>query len=182
MGAHGDRGDASAARVWPLRIAVLTVALLAALISWAATRDGDEGSPAAAESASRQVSEEELVEAGALLGQPIFWAGPLAGTTLELEELEDGVRVKYVREDGGEALTVSSYALPDPVGDLKRFAAQPGAVAREARGGTEVFYAEDAPNSVYFADPTAGVQVEVYAPSPAVALQTALSGGVERVK
>lgn len=189
MGADGEQGtdgpregNLSSGQVWMLRAAVLAVALLAAVIAWAATGDDDDASPAAAEPAARVVSEEELVEAGALLGQPIYWAGPVAATTVELEELEDGVRVKYVGEDGGETLTVASYPLPDPAGALRRFAAQPGTVAREAPNGTKVFYAKDAPSSIYFADPAGGVQVEVYAPSPALALKTALSGSVEPVK
>jgi hypothetical protein len=189
MGAHGEQEtdgpreeSISSRQVWMLRATVLAVALLAAVIAWVATRDGDDASPAPAEPVARVASEEELADASALLGQPIYWAGPVAGTTVELEELEDAARVKYVGEDGGETLTVASYPLPDPVGALRRFASQPGTVTREARDGTEVFYDKDAPNSVYFADPAGGVQVEVYAPSPALALKTALSGSVEPVK
>ncbi|HEU5106109.1 MAG TPA: hypothetical protein VFU11_09730 [Solirubrobacterales bacterium] len=191
MGAHGEQGtggpheeNLSSGQVWMLRGAVLAVALLAAVIAWAATGD-DDASPAAAEPAARVAGEEELVDASALLGQPIYWAGPVAATTIELEELEDGVRVKYVGEDGSETLTVASYPLPDPAGALRQFAAQSGTVAREAEDGTKVFYDKNAPNSVYFADPADpadGVQVEVYAPSPALALKTALSGSVEPVK
>src|SRR5881392_1030672 len=158
----GSRGSAGSS-VWLLRIGVLAVALLAAVIAWAATGDDDEGAPAAAEPAVREASEAELGEASAVLGQPIYWAGPIAGTELELEELEDGVRVRYVRDDGDEALTVGSYRLADPAGALERFAAEPGTVVREAKG-TKFFYAGDSPNSVYFADPAGGVQVEVYAP------------------
>jgi len=179
-------GGSSDRSVWILRGAVVAVALVAAAISWAVTREDDP--PAEAEAQSRVVDEVQLVEASAELGQPIYWSGPIAGTAPELEEVgEGGVRVRYAPEDeAGEApaevLTIGSYPLPDPAQALERFAARPGTVARRAQDGSQVFYDEDAPNSVYFADPSGGVQVEVYSPSAEEALQLALSGDVEPVK
>lgn len=181
------KGSGARDRVWLLRGAVIAVALVVALIAWAATRGDDgDGSSSQAEAGARVVSEAELAEAAKALGQPVYWAGPVEGTELELEELgEGGVRVRYVpegEEGATEALAIGSYPLADPVGALEAFAARPGAIVRNGEGGQQVFSSTEAPNSVYFADPAGGVQVEVYAPTPEEAMDLALSGDVEPVE
>lgn len=172
-------------QVWLLRGGIVAVAAVLALVAWIATRD--DGSEARVESAARVVSEAELAEAAGLLGQPIYWAGPVEGTQLELEELEGGgAQVRYVPEgtdevDPAEVLTIGSYPLADPVAALKRFAREPGTSVRRAKDGTGVYFSEGS-GSVYFADPGGGVQVEVYDPSFEEALSLALSGAVEPVE
>lgn len=179
------KGSESGDSVWLLRGAVIAVALLAALVSWLATRDDEDGS-AQAESQSRIVTEAELSEAAKTLGQPVFWAGPIEATELELEELgEGGVRVRYLpegEEETTEALTIGSYPQEDPAGALEGFGRRPGSIVREAKGGTKLYSSEEAPTSVYFADPTGAVQVEVYSPSPEEAMDLALSGDVVPVE
>lgn len=179
------KGSGSREQVWLLRAGVVAVALVAALVSWVATRDDEDGSSQQGESQSRIVTEAELVEAANELGQPIYWAGPVGGTELELEELsEGGVRVRYVADDeeaASEALTVGSYPQADPVGALEGFGEGRGATVREA-SGRRVYSSDEAPSSVYFADQEGGVQVEVYAPSPEEAMNLALSGDVVPVE
>lgn len=164
----------------------MALAVLVAIVAWLATRDGDGGgeSGAPVESpAVRTVSEAELAEVAAVLGQPVYWAGPEPGTELELTELEEGgVQVRYLPEgtdpEDSAVLTVGSYPLPDPKGALEGFADRPGAIARRAEDGTEVLSSEESPTSVYFASPDNSVQVEVYDPSPRKAMRLALSGRV----
>jgi len=173
--------------LWLLRGGVAAVALVIAVVALIATSGDDEGPAAAPEAGSRIVSEGELAEEAAVLGQPIYWAGPVDGTELELEQLPEGegVRVRYVPEgsEAGEApanvLTIGSYEVGDAVAALETFAAEPGATSRQGKNELEVFFNEERPTSVYFADPEGAVQVEVYDPSAAKAMSLALSGKVE---
>ena len=173
-------------KVWLLRGGVVAVAIVIAVAALVATSGEDEGATTP-EAGSRIVSEGELAEAAAALGQPIYWAGPVEGTELELEELPEGegARVRYVPEGSaaGEApanvLTIGSYEVGDAVEALEGFAAEPGATTRQGKNGLEVFTNEERPTSAYFADPEGAVQVEVYDPSAAKAMRLALSGKVE---
>jgi hypothetical protein len=170
---------------WLLRGGLIGFAVLIALVTWAVTQGDDEGAPAAAGEGARIVSEEELIEAAARRGQPIYWAGPIDGVEVELEELgEEGVRVRYVPEGSeageapAEALTIGSYLLAGPAEALEKFAGEPGAVTRQ-EGDREVVFSKEQPTSVYFVDPENTVQVEVYDPASGKALSLALTGEVE---
>jgi hypothetical protein len=172
-----------------LRGGVVALAAVVAVIAWLATRDDGGGSDkgsTATEAGSRIVSQAELAEVEATLGQPVYWAGAVPGTEVELEELgEDGTRVRYVPagteagEGSAASLTVGSYPLADPKAATEDFAARSGSVVRRAKGGTEVVSGEENPTSVYFASPGNRVQVEVYDPSPKRAMGLALSGRVQ---
>lgn len=173
--------------LWLLRGGVVAIAIVIAVVALIASGGEDEGPATLPEAGSRIVSEGELAEAAAALGQPIYWAGPVEGTELELEELPEGegARVRYVPEGStaGEppanVLTIGSYEVGDAVGALETFAAEPGAITRKGKSGLEVFTSEERPTSVYFADPEGAVQVEVYDPSASKAMSLALSGKVE---
>jgi hypothetical protein len=162
-----------------------------ALVAWLATRDEGQGGdePAApAEPTTSIVAPPGLVAAGAKLGQPVYWAGSLPGTELELEQLpEGGARVVYLPAgegagaDSTTALTIGSYPLADPEAALRAFAARPGAIVRHSRDGTEIVSSREQPTSVYFVGAEKTVQVEVYDPSPRRAMGFALSGRVQPV-
>ena len=176
-----------------LRFAVVGVAIVVALIAWLATRGGGDSSsePVTGEPGSpRIVSVDELREAAAALGQPIYWAGPVAGKQLELIELPEGggVQVLYLDEgtepvepEAGTAkwLTIGSYPLAEAQAQLEGYAERPGAIVRHAGDGGLVVSSEKAPNSVYLVSSEGSVQVEVYDPSPELAMKLALSGKVE---
>ncbi|MDX6609282.1 MAG: hypothetical protein QOF85_1207 [Solirubrobacterales bacterium] len=168
------------------------MAAVVALVAWLATQgdsENDAGSEASTESGSRIVSRAELAEAAVTRGQPVYWAGAVPGTELELEELgEDGVRVRYVPE-GGEAgdgsaaaLAIGSYPLADPEAALQAFANRAGSIVRQAKDGSEVVSSEELPTSVYFVSSDKTVQVEVYDPSPQRAMRLALSGRARPVR
>ena len=118
-GGKPTRAGRAVDRAWLLRGLVIGVALLIALVAWVVSGDGDEDAAAPAEGAARVVDEAELGEAAATLGQPIYWAGPVEGTELELEELgEGGVQVRYVPEgEGGEAPEDRKSEEIDPMQD-----------------------------------------------------------------
>ncbi len=173
-----------------LRWGIVALAMIVGVIAWLATRDNGDGSsePAPAEAvAPRIVTVAELREAAVTLGQPIYWAGPMAGKELELSELgEGGVQVLYLPKGAevGEQpdayfFTVGSYPLPDPAAALEGFAKRPGTVVHRSPDGREVFVSKQRPANVYFASPDNSVQVEVYDPSSGKrALSLALSGQV----
>jgi hypothetical protein len=174
-----------------LRVGVIGLAVLVALIAWLATRSsgGSGGESVAPESSSgRIVSEAQLGETAAKLGQPVYWAGTQAGNELELTELsEGGTQVRYVPEgtevaEGSAALlTIGSYPVPNPKKALEGFAKRPGSIVHHAKDGTEVLTSEGSPTSVYFVSPDNSVQVEVYDPSPQRAMSLALSGRAQPV-
>jgi hypothetical protein len=171
-------------RRWLLRGAVVTVALVVALIAWRATSEDDEVA-AAPEAAWRLVSPGELGEIAAIAGHPVYWAGPRPGAKPALSEDATGnVQVRYLddaselEEDRGENLTVGSYPLPDPKAASANLAADPGAIVKRSPDGTELVSTEESPDSVYFADPDNAVQVEVYDPSPGRAMALARSGKI----
>ena len=173
-----------------LRWGIVALVLLAALIVWLATRGDGSSEPASPEAGpSRIVTPAQLREAAATLGQPIYWAGPIPGTELELDELgEYGPRVRYLPagaaagEKPAKALTIGSYPLPDPTKSLQGYAGRKGAIVHLAPDGREVVTSEEKPTSVYFVSPGNKVQVEVYDPSPKRAMSLALSGQVRPVR
>lgn len=186
-----EAGDQAKLRLL-LRAGVATLAAVVALVAWLVTQgDGEsgDGSGASTEASSRIVSRAELAETAVKLGQPVYWAGAVPGTELELEELgEGGARVRYVPE-GGEveegspaALTIGSYPLADPEAALQAFADRGESIVRHARDGSEVVSSEELPTSVYFVGSDKRVQVEVYDPSPRRAMRFALSGRVRPVR
>jgi len=179
-----------------VRLGVIVVAVVVAIVAWVASRDGGDGSSeqASSEPAStepgppRIVTAAELQEAAADLGQTIYWAGPVAGKELELNELgEGGVQVRYLPEgtEAGEgsraALTVGTYTLDDPEGAIEEVSKRPGEVVRELPDGRPVVTSESSPTNVYFASPDNSVQVEVYDPSAKRAMNLALSSKVQPI-
>jgi hypothetical protein len=174
-----------------LRSALASLAAVVAIVAWLATRNDDHGGEkggAQAEPTVEMVSPAGLAAAGAKLGRPIYWAGSLPSTELELEELsEGGARVIYLpagEEAGADsttALAIGSYPLADPEAALRGFAARPGAIVRHSKDGTEVVSSREQPTSVYFVGADKTVQVEVYDPSSRRAMRLALSGRVRPV-
>ena len=172
-----------------LRWVVLGVALLVGLVAWLVTRDGDDEEPAPAPVATeaRIVSEEELADVATVAGHPVYWAGPIPDTELEVTEDEEGVRVRYL-EEGAEVgneevdfLTVGSYPLPDPAKSLEEFGEREGAIVNTGPDGRKLVASEEKESNVYFVSPDNSVQVEVFDPDPERAMEIAESGQVQPV-
>jgi hypothetical protein len=132
-----------------LRGGLASLAIVVAIVAWLATRNDDQGGDGGevpARPAITIVSPGGLVATAAKLDQPVYWAGSLPGTELELEELSDGgARVVYLLAgekagtDSAATLAIGSYPLADPEAALAEFAARPpGAIVRHSGDGTEV--------------------------------------------
>jgi len=175
-----------AERPWLLR--GLIVALVAGVAALVLVLTGDEeGDGAVAEAvAPRVVSVEELREQAEGAEEfPIYWAGPMGGTRLELTQGSDGsALLRYlpggapVGGAGEQATSVGTYPLANAAAATAGLAAEEGAAVRSGAGDRTVVATQSAPRSAYFAAP-GNVQVEVYAPTAKRAMRLATS---ERVR
>lgn len=172
-------------RYWLLRGVVVVVAVVVALIAWRNTGDDGEETPAGEETSSRILSASELSDVVVASGHPVYWAGPIPGTTLAVSEGTEGIiQVRYLKAaselegEEGENLTVGSYPLPEPATATATLATNPDAIVKRSRQGIELVTTKENPNSVYFTSPDDTVQVEVYDPSPKRAMALARSGRV----
>ncbi|MEX0973683.1 MAG: hypothetical protein WDZ46_10570 [Solirubrobacterales bacterium] len=176
-------------RPWVLRGIVIALAVVVGVVAYLATSgDGDEGpatTPAGQEVAGAEiVSEEELADAASTAETPVYWAGEIDDTQLELTEEEGSYLVRYLEEDDevgaarAQRIAIGSYALPNPRKALNTFAETPGATVTEVDGIGKVVISPEAQKNVYFVDPDNEVQVEVYAPSPKRAMSLVRSGQV----
>jgi hypothetical protein len=172
-------------RRWFLRGGVVGMALVVGLITWLGTRGGEEEPAAPAELGSAVAGGRELGNIATMLGQPVYWAGPMPDTGLVLSEAPSGgVQVRYqpagteAGEGSSDVLTIGSYPLSDPAAALHAFAARPGSVVRRGHSGVEVVWSRRSPTSAYFVPVGNKVLVEVYDPSPERAHALALTGRV----
>ena len=181
-----EAGSRVASRRWVLRGGIVAAVFVVALVAWLATRGGGSGSSSEAtpaEAGPRIVAPSELGKVAVASDHPVYWAGPMPGTRLELSEGPGGDTVRYlsagVAPGSGRAkfLAVASYPLPNPRQAIERFAARPGSMVFHA-AGRKIVVGKRAPESAYFADPENEVQVEVYDPSPGRALELAGSAKV----
>jgi hypothetical protein len=175
-------------RRWLLRGGVAMLALTVGVVAWLEGSGNESAATGSAGSGARIVSESELSDVAALLGHPVYWAGPMPGTELELSETADGnVQLRYLEgeaEPGSRPaafLTIGTYPLPDPTAALVNLARPPGSIVRRSPAGRRVVSSARSANSVYFASPDNRVQVEVYDPSPRRALALALSDQVRPI-
>jgi hypothetical protein len=137
--------------------------------------------------AAEVVSADSLREA-ASDGTPIYWAGEQPGTELELSQPdEDRTYVRYLTGDAAagderaDFLTVSTYAQPNAVAVLHRQSKRSGGTIAHAPGNATVYYERANPRSVYLAYPGSSVEIEVYDPSFARALQVVNEGRIAAV-
>src|SRR5271154_3452749 len=180
----------------PIVLAFVVAAIVAGVIL-AVTSGSSSPTPAASSTgapSSAGASSGTTVQAASVatlgtlptsLGHPVYWAGPMAGTTYELTRTPDGrVYVRYLT--GGakvgsplpDFLTVGTYVVPNAEAAVAAAAAQPGAVRVPLQGGV-AFYNRARPTSVYFAYSGSDVQVETYDPSAAVARRLVESGAIK---
>jgi hypothetical protein len=191
----GDEGEAGkkGRNPWALRASVIALALSVGFFTWAVTR-GDDDEPApepastSAQTEARIISEEELADIALTAGHPVYWAGSIPNTELEITESADGdILVRYLEDGAGigegtaEFLAVGSYPMPDAEKTMDEYAEQPGAVIRHAPDGRELVANEETETNVFFGSPDSSVQVEVYDPSSQRAMSLARSGQVEPV-
>jgi hypothetical protein len=173
---------------------VAAFALVAAVAAWALLTRQSASVPSSHAPATisaggpRIVTIDGLSALAGLRGSPVYWAGARPTALYEVSETANGfVYVRYLPSGTAPGdprpafLTIGTYPRPDAYGDVRAAAQRPGAVSfRLARHGLAV-YDENDPTSIYLAYPGSKEQVEVYDPSPAVALRIARSGRVRPV-
>jgi hypothetical protein len=170
-------------------LGALAVALVAGLLVWVLViRDGENGIAPQAGEAPALVSEDDLRAIADELDQPIYWAGRIDGTQLELTRTDDDhTYVRYLSEDAEAGtpdpgfLTVGTYRFEDAERALEEVAEREGAMVVEGDAGRAVVTSEETPTSAYFSSPDGRFQVEVYDPDPARAIELASSGRVRPI-
>ena len=170
-------------------VAVLAIALAAGLGIWLLA-DNDHASSAATPSSASAVvvSAQDLANAAAKAQHPVYWAGPIAGTSYELTTTEDGrIYVRYLPEgvevgDPRPAFTtVGTYPDANAYAVLRKASKRRGAKAYNTRHGALVVTNTKTPTSVYFAFKGSPYLVEVFDPSAWKALQLTLSGQIRPI-
>ena len=155
--------------------AVVTLAFLAAFITWLAIDRGRDSSSAPAVSeATVAASQTELAALADEVGHPVYWAGPKPGYAYGLQRTRDGrIYVRYlpagvkVGDERQKYLTVATYPVADAYAALEAAGKAEGATAKRLPGGALMVTNASRPTSVYLAYPGSAYQVEVYDPSPA---------------
>jgi hypothetical protein len=176
------------ARQGHLRVAALAVALaaVAVAVAWLVMRsEGGTAALPAVNAGPKLVSRAQLEEFANTLGRPLYWAGPKAGSSLELTRASGGkIFVRYLPrgvEPGDprpDFLTVGTYAGPQSFAALKQARTGQGTISmRLTHHGLAVFDWRK-PTSVYFGYPDADYQVEVFAPASETARALVLTGRV----
>jgi hypothetical protein len=171
-------------------MAALAMLVAAALVVWLLLDDSgsDDETAAQASSYGAEIVSVEALRGLAGEGESIYWAGPPAGSELELSRPSGGrTYVRYLIGDAEAGdprpfLTVGSYRIVDPVAVLRKQGSRPGGVLATAPDDGTVYFNRQNPKSVYLAYPGEDIEVEVYAPSFQQALQLATSGRIVPVE
>jgi hypothetical protein len=176
--------------------AVIALAIVAGVVAWVIV---DRHSNSNASSTTTQpvtgpvvkrigpiaMSKASLLSEAGKIGQPVYWSGAQRGHTYEFTRTTgNNVYVRYLPAGvkggapGSAYLIVATY--PDSNAYRGLLGAANGQQVKIPGGGIALVDASY-PKSVHLAFPGVPYQVEVYDPSPAVALQTATSGKVAPV-
>lgn len=147
------------------------------------------GAPPRTPTGSSAASFQQLKALAVELGHPVYWAGPLAGSTYELTRTPDGsVYIRYLPEGvrvgdrQANYLTVGTYPQKDALRILKATASKNHVPMITVAGGGLAFVDKKHPTSAYVAYPGADVQVEIYDPVIDRARQLVTSGQIAPVR
>lgn len=172
-------------------LAVILVVGLIALVVWLLAVRSDGSEPAAVVQPGGGpvgATEEQLVELSQQLSQPVYWAGTMPGTRMELTESNNSYAyLRYLTEDAPvgdpspDFLTVGTYPALNAYKNLQDYAKHSRADTSRIANGGLVVTVPGSPTSVYLAYPHEDVQVEVYDPEPRHALDLVKSGVVRPV-
>ena len=169
-------------------IAAAVVSLLVGILLGALLFGGDDDDAvvsASAPTGAQVVTPEDLAAEAQSLGRPVYWAGPQAGSEIELERTAEGnTSIRYIpegEEGGGETgdyLTVVTYPYPDAHGALTQQAAAGDVLSRELPNGGFAISQPDQPTNAYLAYKGEDYQVEIYDPRPGRALKLIIDGSI----
>ncbi len=174
----------------PPLAAVLGVALAVAVLVVAVVllvADGDD-EPERRLGVPSEVSAEQLRDFAEEEDRPVYWAGEISGTKLELTETSRGyVYVRYlpdlapIGDDKPNYTTVATYPQRGAFAAARRAARRRGNVSRDVPGGGVAVWSRSRPRSVYLAFPEANYLIEVFHPRATEARELALSGQIQRI-
>jgi hypothetical protein len=173
-------------RRWPtILLAVLSVALVAAVVVWLV--QGDDSSTAAGEPEAATAS--KLSEFAAERGTPVYWLGPRRDESYELTDTPSGrVYIRYLTGGAGagderaDFITVATYPEGDGIAALRKAAREKqGAKLGKTDDGAVLLVDPTSPDNAHLAYPGANLQIEVYSPVPGEALRLAARGAVRPV-
>jgi hypothetical protein len=172
---------------------VIAVAIAAGFLVWYfAIRDtgGGEnaGSTATAPGSEPvQASVADLVALSRSLGHPIYWAGPQSNARLELTVKQGDVYLRYLTGNAAigdqtpKFLSIGTYPYPNAYTTIQALAKHSAERSKPVPGGGLAVTSAQTPTSVYVAYPNQDLEVEVYDPSPARALDIATSGAIAAI-
>ena len=133
-------------------------------------------------------TEADLIALSQRLNQPIYWAGNVADTRMELTETSSSYAyLRYltagapVGDSSPNFLTVGTYPSVNAYVNLRSYARHSNAKTEQIANGGIAVVVPRSPTSVYFAYPHQDVQVEVYDPQTGQALDMVKSGQVKPV-
>lgn len=174
--------------VFQLAMLAVAVGVAAAVVGWLLLRAEDNTPGPAAPSGPALVSQTQLEELASSSTEPIYWAGPRKGFLYELTRTADGrTYVRYLPHgvpagDRREFLVVGTYERPHAFSDLRRAGTRTGAGSVKLDRGGVLVFTESRPHSAYFSYPGASNQVEVFAPSGAIARALVLHGEIKQAR
>ena len=184
-----DEGRARPRRLSPGVLAAAIVAAVAvAVVALVVALGDDGGGTDTAPGRPREVSVPELRDFAGSKPEPVYWAGPIDGTKLELTETSQGhVFIRYLPElapvgdDKPLYATVGTYGRRGALEAVRRAGRRRGIVTRRVPGGGLAVWSLARPTSVYVAFPGSQHLIEVFHPNQRNARQLALSGRIQRV-
>jgi len=166
-------------------LAVILALAVIALLVWLLAFKSSGSSSATVQPGGGPVgaTQEDLIALSQRLDQPIYWAGNVPDTRMELTETTSSYAyVRYLTSDApvGDSspsfLTVGTYPSVDAYPNLRAYAHNSRARTEHIQNGGIAVVVPKSPTSVYFAYPHQDVQVEVYDPQPSRALDVVKSG------
>jgi excisionase family DNA binding protein len=169
---------------------ILAIAVVALLVWLLAIRSDGNESTAVIQPGGGPVgaTEADLVTLSQRLGQPVYWAGTMPDTRLEITESNNSYAyLRYLTQDSPvgdpspDFLTVGTYPSPGAYTNLRSYAENKRADTTRIQNGGLAVTVPGSPTSVYFAYPNEDVQVEVYDPEPGHAMELVKSGVVRPV-
>lgn len=132
-----------------------------------------------------KVNPSSLKTIASTLGQPIYWAGSIRGTTLELTKATNGrIYVRYLPSsvgvgDSGQYLTVGTYPFENAYEATRALARQEQMTSVNLPGGGIAVYSKaTGANNAYIAEQGVPFQVEVFDPTPGKARDFVMSGQI----
>jgi hypothetical protein len=157
---------------------VIVLAVAVGLALWLTLR---ENSGTSTQTTASAASQAQIRNLAATVNHPIFWVGPRAGFTYELDRLPKGtINIRYLPSgvkvgSSTPYLSVATYPFVNAYAALKRIKSKDVVFLNIPNRGIAE-YSKKYPQSIHAAYPGVDYQIEVYDPSPGAANALVVSG------